>query len=1207
MKAFVRSAFVVALCTSLVSASELRLRKVSLEPLAPSELAARHDGRHLFVQGTAFDPTLERPDFGALGLPRIVNNEYAIVQFRAGQLAAKQELEKLGVEFLSYLPDNAYQVKMSPAGRRQVSASSAVRWVGEYEAGYKVSPRLLDAKDRSDQITVQLFRGGSYPKLHAMLSAEFGDVERIALYDSTDRTAVRYRVPLARRSDFVRKLAGIPFVSWIEPFNERRLHNAESLSVIQSNTTGDAGRTIFNRNITGTGQIVAVSDSGLDSDMCFFRNYDGKNAPTVFSNPEGSELGPLFMDQKVIGYFVQEGADPYDAGQYAFHGTHTSGTVLGDNFATPAGPTTAGIDRADGMAPHAQLLFQDIGPALGTGLTANDTRLMFLQALNAGARVHSNSWGGDSFGDYTFDDMLADEFLFDHDEMAIVFSAGNSGTRGASSTGSPGNAKNVITVGALRHGSSTSAALFSSKGPTADGRIKPDIMAPGEFIVSAAGDDIDGNGNCGVGELSGTSMSAPTVAGGAALLRQYFADGYYPTGVANAADKAEARAPLVKAVLLNGTLALPAGSTFGHMTYGWGRIFLDNNLYFAGDARKLRTWYLPTSHGVRTGDAHTYTVNVAAGQELRSTLVWSDPEATLGASSNLVNNLDLIVTGPNGTVLGNVFTTTGESTTGGLADVKNNVEQVRFTAPMGGTYTLRVKATAVPGNGRYGTDRQGYALVASHATCGTGVGAAPSGLAAQTNATIGVDLSWSPAAGSAVTQVYRAAAGTNDYQYIGSTTGNTFTDTRAQGGITYSYRVRGADGCGEGPASSAVTFMSTGACDLLPTFRGVTTAEAAGTSCRINLSWSAGTSACPLGPSLRYNIYRSTTPDVPATGAPYATVTTTTFSDLTVTSGQTYYYVVRAEDTTVGSAGPHGGNQDFNVVRTFATASGAPGATGTWRDSGGDPNALMIPEGAWNISSEESQSGGYAYRSAVPGDMYPAMACASIKTPPITLDANAQLSYYARFNLEWEWDGVIVEISNDAGASWAALPPDQGYPGTLAETMNPPINACGDASTAQAFTGPILNHALTEWTQYTSSLAAYGGQTVQIRWRLTTDPGLEYEGFHLDTVEITNAKLPSSCTPIDAKPEARFIAPDSAKVGTAVSFRDDSLNAPTSWLWSFGDGSSSTEQHPVKTYSATGTYNVTLTATNAHGSTTSTKSIVIHNNSSARTRAARRQ
>lgn len=1188
MKSTARALIALFFTVSLFAGSAAP-RKVAPRDITATEVGKAREGNHIFLSSAIFDPLAERPDFqqAGFGRPR-PGIEYSIVQLRAG--TAREDLERLGVKFLRYLPENTYVARVAPSAKKTVASHAAVRWVGDYEPGFKVHPRLWPSRaDEILTIRVLPFQDMSVGKTIELLRRVNPNLAVTKTVDGAQGHFIELQIPAGTGDDFIRKAADIEGIAWIEPDDGMELHNGNSSAAIQGAKDGDAGRTLFAKGITGTGQIVAVVDSGLDSDMCFFRVLNGVNAVTDAASAITDEPGPLFPQNKVIGYWVQEDADAYDGDN--FHGTHTAGTAAGDDFKTPSSPTSGGVDRGDGMAPNAQILFQDIGAADGN-LRGGNPYDLFLQAHRGGARVHSNSYGSPSKGAYTAYDQLVDQFLFDHDEMTIVFSAGNDGPA-VTSTGSPSNAKNVITVGAVSTGLSTSVTVFSSRGPTVDGRIKPDIVAPGSGIVSAGGDGVHDSNNCGTSTKQGTSMSAPTVAGGAVLVRQYFADGFYPTGTRNADDRLNPSAPLVKATLLNGTIALPTTEHFGNSRFGWGKIHLDNNIYFPGDARKLRVWDLPNAQGLLTSESQSFTVSVAAGQEFRATLVWTDPEGTPGTAKALVNDLDLTVTNGTGTFLGNVFNASSDSIAGGFADRLNNVEQVRFAAPVGGTYTITVRGTSVPGNGRSATNRQGFALAVSAATCSTSISAAPANLRAGTNPTRGVDLSWTAASSSTRTQVYRAT-GANpnpaDFRYIGTATGSTFTDSFAQGGYVYSYIIRGADDCGEGPASAAVEITAAGLCDIAPTFNGLANAVPDGASCRINLSWAAGQSNCPSGPALRYNIYRSTSPEFVPGGTPYASTTGTSFSDTNVDSGTTYYYIVRAEDSTNGSSGPNRGNQETNDTLLFATALGAPGPVGTWTDTAGDAGAFLSPEAPWQISSVQARTGTHSYHNAPDRDLYARNTCASLVTPEIVLDANAELSYYARFNLEWEWDGVIVELSTDNGVTWSSLPPASGYPGTLAATQGTsgdqsPANACGDLKTTPAFTGPNGNVNLTEWTQYKSSLAAHAGKPVRIRWRFTSDPGLEYDGFYLDDIAITNVNVPGACLAVVVTPTAVFdLVPGFPARGLPVQFRDKSAGAPKSWHWNFGDGGSSTEQNPTHTYTTTGTFTVTLTATNTAGS-----------------------
>jgi PKD repeat protein len=1194
------------LIAALLSSSTLVAAPQEIKPLAPQRSIAAHapaapDALRIHFQAGSFDPLAERIDAAAMTLPRAAGaREYLLVQFHPGMTDAKSELEALGVRFFGYIPSNAFQTRVPLALRPDVANHPAVRWVGDYDGILKIQRRLWPGSDDlAHQVTIVLFPDASMHDLEIVLRAEFPSMMRTRLMKDPVAPAANFAVARADRDRFVSFAASLDPVAWIEPFDETEMHNASSAGPLQGNAAGIDAHRIFARGITGSGQIIAVADSGLDTDMCFFRNLNGHDAVTEYDRTVAPAMGMLHPERKVIGYWVQEGADPYDTNAACsetptgFHGTHVAGTAAGDDFKNISSRTSPGLDPGDGMAPNAQILFQDVVGASGCFSGLGNRTATYQQARDGGARVHTNSYGANSRGAYTMGDFLTDRFLFDNDEMVMLFSAGNSGPA-ATTGGSPGNSKNVITVGAVGSGNSVFVTGFSSRGPSADGRIKPDVVGPGSGISSAMGDATFGNGNCFTNQKSGTSMATPAIAGVAALLRQYFADGFYPSGAVNSSDARNVGGALVKAVLLNGTRTLPENGVFGGFAYGWGRPFLDSNLYFTGDDRKLRVWNPPNSSGLKTGESHTYSVRVEAGEEFRATLVWSDPEATLGAASALVNNLDLTVHDGSDTFRGNVFSTAGQSISEGTADQINNVEQVRFTVPRAGIYTITVHGTNVPGNGRRGTDRQGYALVSSQAACPSAVTAPPTNVAAVSSPIMGVTLSWTLPAGATAVQIYRASGtcgiASADFQYVGTATGTTFTDSRAQGGFTYSYRLRAVDPCGEGPISSCMTIVPTGSCDLQPAFEGLERASERGENCQIDLSWGNAVSLCPLGTTVRYNIYRSTNPAFIPSGTPLATVAGTSFSDTTVGPGQTYYYIVRAEDTVNGGSGPNGGNEDPNLRRLFATPSGPPGAPATWRDDGGDTNALLIAESPWRVTTRDAQAGAHSYVSATGDGPHPHDTCASLTTPALVLGDAAELTYWARYNLEFEWDGVVVEISADNGTSWQPLPPVGGYGATLRQTLNPPVNACGYPSTTAAFTGPA-NQVLTPWREYRSPLTAWAGQSVRVRWRLTTDPGVAFEGFFLDTISVTNVRLPEACLSVDAIPRFSW-TPRAPISGSPVSFLDESTNA-TGWLWSFGDGNSSTQRNPLHTYSAPGRYTVTLTVSNQAGAKTLTREVTV--------------
>ena len=140
---------------------------------------------------------------------------------------------------------------------------------------------------------------------------------------------------------------------------------------------------------------------------------------------------------------------------------------------------------------------------------------------------------------------------------------------------------------------------------------------------------------------------------------------------------------------------------------GWGRVLADNALFFPGDQRTLISFDTRNANGLSTNDevVHDFTVT-GSDEQLRVTMVFTDVAGVVSASDPVVNNLDLEVIAPNGTTIykGNVFSG-GQSTTGGSADAKNNVEQVHISSPGTGVYSAKIKGTAV------NSGTQGYALV----------------------------------------------------------------------------------------------------------------------------------------------------------------------------------------------------------------------------------------------------------------------------------------------------------------------------------------------------------------------------------------------------------------------------------------------------------------------------------------------------------------
>jgi hypothetical protein len=284
--------------------------------------------------------------------------------------------------------------------------------------------------------------------------------------------------------------------------------------------------------------------------------------------------------------------------------------------------------------------------------------------------------------------MTADQFIWGHRKFMHCNSMGNYGDN---TMGHPVNAKNIISTGGTGPGTSCREIYsWSSRGPTADGRRKPQLVSPGDAIVSADYQNVSG-----YKALSGTSMATPNMTAATALVRNYFRLGYYPTGDTLTGTPMEISAALNKAVAIVGADNDISGYTVPDNNVGWGRVDLDSSLYFAGDTSKL--WVMDDTIGIETGNSVFIPINVAGSQKpFRVTLCWSDYPGTMRASYICVNDLDLTIYSPTGTSYkGNVYSG-GQSVNGGTNDSLNVEECTRINSPATGSWGVMVKARNVP-------------------------------------------------------------------------------------------------------------------------------------------------------------------------------------------------------------------------------------------------------------------------------------------------------------------------------------------------------------------------------------------------------------------------------------------------------------------------------------------------------------------------------
>lgn len=502
-------------------------------------------------------------------------------------------------------------------------------------------------------------------------------------------------------------------------------------------TVGVSPDTDASAHLTGKGQVIAVADTGLDTgknDKHIHEDFRGR-IRSIISWPIAESWVP-FVDSPQ----TNDGAGDNNSG----HGTHVAGLALGN------GKKSAG--KHQGAAPEAELVFQAIEQythvsaayrhQIKSGFYLSgrpmDLRDLFQQAKQLDAHIHVNAWGDPSKGQYTDDCYESDMFLYNNPDAVVLFAAGNSGAdrdgnreidRG--SIYSPACAKNVIAVGATEGGNPgvglrrnwrvfdpkgtrfknrrdaqdrisgepERIALISSAGPSRDGRIKPDICAPGTNLA-APKSSLSSSRGWGIADPAphymyngGTSMSVGVTGGCAALVRQAWQEklGAAPSGVA------------LKALLIHGAQAVLRRADDqpepAHVA-GFGRVSVEHSIHTTTDTSPvlLDFAHLGAGGGIQSGEIQRFPTHINNTQAFRATLTWYDPPG-----ERLINNLNLcLVDGQGKRVWGN-----HPANENGQPDHINTVERIHLEQLEPGSYELQVIGVNIP------QGPQGFALVRS--------------------------------------------------------------------------------------------------------------------------------------------------------------------------------------------------------------------------------------------------------------------------------------------------------------------------------------------------------------------------------------------------------------------------------------------------------------------------------------------------------------
>ncbi len=1054
------------------------------------------NGIQVHVPNFVFDPVLD-------GEPKLSNSErfddqgagLRLVQFYGPTEDAWLDgLQGAGLQVLQYYPHYTYLVWGADSSLRSAESLDFVRWAGNFHPAYKINSDLAGREGVVQNVDVFFYNNGDVKGTLASLEMLGGKV--IQAYPAqTDKAFYVAVVELgASAFDAVSRLDTVLWLGYSHPVPV--LDDEMSAQILAGNYSG-AG-------VPSTGYLAHLGALGVDGSGVRWATID---TGVDYDHPD---LGPRI----VAGYSFpgacnpagQPGSDCSDGG----HGTHVTGIMGGD--ATAGFADANGFKYGLGVAPGYDIIAMNslsatAWPPAG-GWQEHSKQAVLLDAVGG-----NNSWTtgeGVNHG-YQASERTHDITVLDgnFDTTAIepfiqVFSAGNSGP-GANTLTAPKEGKNLIIVAAsqnYRAGSINAIASFSSRGPSADGRIVPTITTPGEQIASARNDT---GGSCstaiaGTNNLyafcSGTSMAAPHASGAVALATEWwrsFNAGANPS-------PAMAKALLVNSAVDMGTADIP------NFNEGWGRLDISKMIQPGVNV----VYYDQTQIFANSGEQWTLSLGVAdASKPLKVTVAWSDAPGAVGANPALVNDLNLTVVNGANTYKGNVFSA-GWSATGGLADAKNNLENVYIQNPAGGA-TITIDAINIAGDAVLGnadpTD-QSFALICQNCLLSADytLTATPASIdlctpsAAQFNVAVGQILGYS--APVTLSASGNPAGTTASFSASPVTPpGNstlTVSNTSAAAPGSYTITIDGDASSNQHSTSASLNVFtaSPAAPTLLTPANGVLNAPATPT-----FTWNA------LAQAASYSIQVATDAGFSNVVASASGLTAPSWTaDGALSTNTPHYWRVWADNacdvgpysatwrfTTVTALGDCSLGSTANVVYRYGFESGASG----WTSSGlGD---------TWASSTLNPHSGANHYRGVGTEAVTDQRLTSPAVRLPVGEDPVVLKFWHAPF-LETSatgcFDGGILEISSDGGATWTQAPDANllvgGYTGAVSTLWSNPLGGL------RAWCENSSNYIHT-----IADLSAYAGQTVQFRMRLGTDSSVSWLGWDVDDVTVQSCQAQS--------------------------------------------------------------------------------------------------
>lgn len=540
-------------------------------------------------------------------------------------------LKNAGVLLANYLPGNAYLAVVKNNFDFTSAKNFNISSVNAIPSIYKIDKKLTNYQATNSKENQPLIAVNFFAVIDNKIAVEAlkntGAEIAVTKYNGDNIIFIR------ANSAVINAVAALPFVSSIhlQTLTDKPL-NYNSIS-----THGASGlHSVSGKNLNGRGVTIGIGDNSDISSHIDFAGRLINRSPWV----------------------------PAD------HGTHVAGTAAG-----------AGIIniKNQGFAPKARIVNQYFSDIISNA-PAYITDYGMVLTNNS---YYSSENGCPGEGEYDVLSNYADNQIANNNELLHVVASGNDGTQNCTpfpaSFGTVKSgwqcAKNVLTVGALDT-AYNNIAYFSSRGPSKDGRIKPEITSDGWAIISTIS-------NNGYGKNWGTSMASPAVAGSLTLMYERYRqlhNGANPSGA------------LMKALACN--TADDMGNTGPDYTFGFGKL----NALRAVEAIDSNRYFI---NSISNGGIGNHSITIPAGaRRIKIMLHWIDPAAASNAATALVNDLDLRVITPSAAlrqplILNPAPANVNDAAIEG-ADHINNMEQVIIDNPAAGNYTINVNGFSVP-------------------------------------------------------------------------------------------------------------------------------------------------------------------------------------------------------------------------------------------------------------------------------------------------------------------------------------------------------------------------------------------------------------------------------------------------------------------------------------------------------------------------------